>query len=381
MYSLAGYGHMIEDRVRFDAYARALRKAVRPGSVVIEIGTGPGIFAVLACQLGARRVYAIEPNPVIQVAREIAAANGCADRIEFIEDLSTRITLPVQADVIVSDLRGVLPLFQTHLPSVADARRRFLAPGGTLIPKRDAVWVTLAESPEPYAGVVDCWEKNVLGLNLSPARRLAVNDFQKVRLTPQQLLSQPQLWATIDYETLDSPDVRGTLNFSVQRPGTGHGIVAWFDTCLADGIGFSNAPGAPEAVYGSMFLPWTEPESLTEGQKVSVDLAASLVENDYVWRWTTQIDSAGGSRSGRRFEQSQLAGAVISLAKLRRSASDHVPQLSEDGHVNRRVLELMDGKNSLEEIARQLTEEFPQRFTRSQQALSYAAKHSQEHST
>ena len=103
MYSLAGYGQMIEDRVRLDAYARALRKTVRPGSVVLEIGTGPGIFAVLACQLGARRVYAIEPTPIIQVAREIAAANGCADRIEFIEDLSTRVTLPIQADVIVSD--------------------------------------------------------------------------------------------------------------------------------------------------------------------------------------------------------------------------------------------------------------------------------------
>jgi protein arginine N-methyltransferase 1 len=380
MYSLAGYGHMIEDRVRFDAYSRALRKAVRPDSVVIEIGTGPGVFAVLACQLGARRVYAIEPSPVIQVAREIAAANGCADRIEFIEDLSTRVTLPVQADVIVSDLRGVGPLFQAHLPSIADARRRFLAPGGTLIPKRDAVWVTLAESPEQYARVVDCWEKNALGLNLSPARRLAVNDFQKARLTPQQLLAPPQLWAAIDYETVDSPDVRGALNFAVQRPGTGHGIVAWFDTCLADGIGFSNAPDAPEAIYGSMFLPWTEPVSLTEGQKVSVDLAASLVENDYIWRWTTQIDSAGGSGSGLRFEQSQLAGAVISLAKLRRSASDYVPQLSEDGCVNRRALELMDGKNSLEEIARKLAEEFPQRFTRPQQALSYAAKRSQEHS-
>jgi len=139
MYSLAGYGSMIADPVRVEAYTQALRKTVRPGSVVLEIGTGPGVFAVLACQLGAARVYAVEPDPIIQVAREIATANGCAGRIEFIEDLSTRITLPIQADVILSDLRGILPLFQHHLPSIADARRRFLAPGGTLIPKRDAV--------------------------------------------------------------------------------------------------------------------------------------------------------------------------------------------------------------------------------------------------
>src|SRR5579863_7388717 len=121
MYSLAGYGEMIADRVRMEAYARALRQTVKPGSVVLEIGTGPGIFAILACQLGAGRVIAIESDEIIQLARENAAINHCADRIEFIEDLSTNVTLPAKADVIVSDLRGVVPLYGRHLPSIVDA--------------------------------------------------------------------------------------------------------------------------------------------------------------------------------------------------------------------------------------------------------------------
>ncbi len=56
MYSLGAYGSMIADRIRVDAYAAALRRTVREGSIVVEIGTGPGIFAVLACQLGASQV-------------------------------------------------------------------------------------------------------------------------------------------------------------------------------------------------------------------------------------------------------------------------------------------------------------------------------------
>jgi protein arginine N-methyltransferase 1 len=378
MYSLAGYGSMLADGIRLEAYAQALRKTVRPGSVVLEIGTGPGIFAVLACQLGARRVYAIEPDPIIQVAREIAAANGCADRIEFIEDLSTRVTVPIEADVIVSDLRGVLPLLTMHLPSIADARRRFLAPGGTLIPKRDAIWAAVVEAPEPYARIVDCWAKNALRLNLTPARRLAVNNFVKARLTSQQLLAPPQLWVTIDYATVDSPHQRGALEFSVQRPGTGHGVLLWFDTCLVDGVGFSNAPGAPEAIYGSMFLPWTEPVPVSEGQKVRIDLDATLTESDYHWRWNTHIEA--GSEPARQFTQSQLAGSVLTVAKLHASASDYVPQLPPNGRLHRRTLELMDGKNSLEDIARRLATEFPERFARWQQALAYAAKRSHEHS-
>jgi protein arginine N-methyltransferase 1 len=193
------------------------------------------------------------------------------------------------------------------------------------------------------------------------------------------LLTPPLLWATLDYATVENPDARGALDFSIQRAGTGHGIAAWFETCLADGIGFSNAPGMPEAVYGSLFFPWTEPVPLSEGQTIRVDLQATLVENDYHWRWNTEFGSASGSQSALRFEQSQLAGALLSLAKLRRSASDHVPQLSEEGALHSRALELMDGKNSLEVIARQLAAEFPGRFSRWQQALSYAAKQSLEH--
>ena len=134
MYSLNGYGDMITDTVRMDAYVRALQRAVKPGAVVLDIGTGTGIFALLAARMGARRVYAIEPSDAINVAREIARANGCADSIEFIQALSTEVEPAERADVLVSDLRGVLPFCGGHFAAIADARRRWLAPGATLIP-------------------------------------------------------------------------------------------------------------------------------------------------------------------------------------------------------------------------------------------------------
>src|SRR5256886_8934083 len=112
MYSLRAYGSMIADRIRVDAYAEALRRTVRQESIVVEIGTGPGVFAVLACQLGAARVFAIEPAEIIQVAREVAVANGFAGKIEFFEEVSNRVTLPPRAAIIVAALRAVRPLLQ-----------------------------------------------------------------------------------------------------------------------------------------------------------------------------------------------------------------------------------------------------------------------------
>jgi type I protein arginine methyltransferase len=148
-YSIFGYGKMITD-LRIDPYVRALTAAVKPGDVVLDIGTGTGFFAVLACRLGARKVYAIEPDDAIVIARQVAIDNGCAERIEFIQGISTQLDLPERADVIISDLRGILPLYQQHIHSIVDARHRHLAPGGIMIPHRDMLWATLISDPEFY---------------------------------------------------------------------------------------------------------------------------------------------------------------------------------------------------------------------------------------
>jgi protein arginine N-methyltransferase 1 len=215
---------------------------------------------------------------------------------------------------------------------------------------------------------VDPWK--TADIDMSSALRLVLNDCMKLRVAPQQLLAAPALWASLDYQTITRADIEGTLEFSVERNGTGHGIIIWFDACLVDGVGFSNAPEKPEAIYGSMFFPWIEPVPLFEGQQVKIDIQARLVKNDYIWSWNTRVGEFE-SRAEQTFQQSQLKAAIISKQKLEKSASDYIPQLSDDGVVNCRTLELMNGQNSLEQISKQLLQEFPSRFSRWQQALSW----------
>src|SRR5262252_2807195 len=219
MYSVSGYGAMIADRVRVDAYAQALRRAVKPGSVVADIGTGIGFFAVLACQFGARRVYAIEPDAAIEVARAVALANDCADRIEFVQDVSTKVTLPEAADVIISDLRGVLPLFQHHIPSIIDARQRLLAPGGQLIPRRDTMWAAVVAAPGTYRRYSSPWEDRPYGIDMAAGRRLVTNIWtNKVKV--EQVVLPAQAWATLDYATITDTNVTGTISWTVERSAT-----------------------------------------------------------------------------------------------------------------------------------------------------------------
>ncbi len=373
MYTLAGYSSMIADRVRTDAYALALRQAIRPGCVCLDIGTGTGFFAILACRLGARKVVAVEPDDAIQVAREVAAANGCAERITFLQDLSTRIQLEERADVIISDLRGVLPLLGNHLPSLIDARHRLLAPGGAVIPRKDILWSAVVEAPEEYARAVPLGDECVHGVNMEAARSRIVNSWHKTRLKPENLLTQPCSWASLDYTNMEGANVCGEAAWTVERPGMGHGLLLWFDATLIEGVGFSNAPGQPELIYGQGFFPWVHPVSLAAGDVVEVTLRADLVGVDYVWSWDSRVrmsDPVGRIKTKAEFRQSTFFGAKIAATQLRKRAADHRAELNDDGQIDRYILNHMNAVTSAGDIACKLAKEFPGNFPTWHEALS-----------
>jgi protein arginine N-methyltransferase 1 len=364
---------MIVDCTR-QAYAWALQNAIRPDSVVLDVGTGTGFFALLACSFGARKVYAIEHSTVIQVAREIAAANGFENRIEFLQGLSTEISLPESVDVIVSDIRGSLPLFRQCPSALIDARRRFLAPGGRMIPNCETLWAAVVEAEETYKGFTQPWDDTIHGIRMDAARRFALNTWGNARVKPEQLLVEPMQWASLGYLNLESPDVGARLEFVTKRDGVGHGLSVWFDAVMADGIAFSNAPGAPETIYGRRFYPWTRPVELRAGDLVIVDLRAQLVGENYIWSWNTEVRSPEPSGTLKAvFRQSTFAGQPFSPEYLRRRSANHVPESTEEVRMDRFILELADGSRSLGDIAARLQERFPDRFLKTGEALSKAA--------
>lgn len=372
-YVVGAYGEMIRSTARMDRYEAALRQVVRPGAVVLDIGAGTGIFSLLACQMGAGEVHAIEPDPSIEVAKEAARLNGFADRITFHDTLSTRVTLPRKADVIVSDLRGVMPLFQHHVPSIRDARTRLLAPGGALIPRRDRLWAALIEHPETYRDYEEPWRRNKYGLDFSPGQPIVVNTWRKVNAEAADLLSEPVHWATLDYATIEEPDASADLAFLPTRQGTAHGFLIWFDTELADGIGFSSAPGEPRQIYGQAFFPFAAPVRLGPEMRVEIRLLAKLIDGDYTWVWNTRVIDGSSPGPVASFRQSTALGVPLSLDALRRRAATHVPVPGREAEVAIACLGMADGVRPLRDIAETLAARFPDRFARLQEALSYAA--------
>jgi len=379
MYSLNDYGNMIADSGRFAAYAKALASAVRPGDAVVEIGCGPGVFAFLACRAGARRVYAIESDGIVQVARQLAAANALTASIEFFQRDSRKTELPERVNVIVSDIRGALPFCGSAIPSIEDARQRFLAPGGILIAQRDMLKAAAIEAKEYYEELTAPWQKAVDGLDLSSSLSLALNGYYAVSFKPEQLLTEPLNWFVLDYTAGAATHAAATLRFRVARTGTAHGLCLWFETQLLGNIGYSSGPGGTATIYGQAFLPWLAPVSVAEGQEIQVELRADLIGQDYVWSWNTTIPAHDGAPP-THFEQSTFQGANFSPHSLRCQAVDYVPALSEAGQADLWMLRRMDGSVSLETIARSAAERFPRLFSSWREAFRRAADLSREFS-
>src|SRR5688572_7230772 len=76
---------LLRDRVRNAAFARALTAQVRPGDRVLDIGSGSGVWAVMAARLGARKVVAIEREPMLRpVIEGLVAENGVAAQVDVL---------------------------------------------------------------------------------------------------------------------------------------------------------------------------------------------------------------------------------------------------------------------------------------------------------
>jgi protein arginine N-methyltransferase 1 len=371
-YDLEAYGKMIMDRIRTSAYQQALARAIKPGDVVVDLGAGTGLFTLHACRLGAKLVHAIEPNPIIQVAREIVQANGFADRVAFHQAMSFDVELSQPADVVVTDPRGVLPLKERAIPTIIDARRRLLKSDGVLIPRQDTIWAALVEANEIYnTDYEEPWRRSNDGFNLEPARQRRVNTISRHYLKAEQLLSAPVPWATLDYRTVETASVDGTMEFEVLRPGLADGFILWFDSELVDGINLSNAPGKPKLIYGQLFFPMQEPLPVLPNQIITVDIRANLIGDEYVWQWTTVANCSTASDKATRYQQSSFFGNVCSLQELEKRSDTYLPSLNREGQIYKRALALMHRDRRLGEIAQIISEEFPERFGTAEEALAF----------
>lgn len=280
---------MLLDKARMDSYRRAIDASVQLGDVVVDIGCGTGVLTFMACEAGAKRVYAIEGGPVIEAARELAIDNGFADRIEFLSGWSVDVGIPEPADVLITETIGNAGLDEGIVAWAADARERLLRPGAVLLPQRLRLWVAAAESYEGHALVSD-WLAPDLPYNYASAHLRAARTLWFADIRPENLLGQPELAADVDLATAPNETTTSAGFLRVDRDGTLHGLACWFDSLLSAGITVDNSPPRPDSSWSQGLLPLAEPLEVLAGDQLSWELSVSADGQ----HWTWQVDLIEG---------------------------------------------------------------------------------------
>ncbi|MEA3246139.1 MAG: hypothetical protein U9Q74_08260, partial [Gemmatimonadota bacterium] len=322
-------------------------------------------------QAGARHVYAIERGGGAALAEMVVRENGCEDRVTCIRGDSARVTLPERGTVLVSDLRGALPLHGDSLATIIDARQRLLVPGATMIPARDVVLAAPCDAPRDWSGVELALGAKPHGIARGALARVARATLHRDRVAPDGLLAAPAHVAEIEYATVESPDVDSGVNWRVGRDGRAEGLLLWFETALAAGVGYGTGPAGRRTTYGTGFLPFAHPLDVRLGDRIECRLRAKLVDGEYVFAWdSTHVPVAGAPVTMR---QSSLDALALSSGDLANLQPGHVPSPDPLDAV-RALVALTDGRRTLGQIAGEIHQGQTGRFSSPSQALGWVTR-------
>jgi type I protein arginine methyltransferase len=279
---------LLGDRIRMQAFRAAIDEVVEPGMTVLDLGTGTGILAEWALQNGAARVYGLELNEDIlaaAVARLGAAGYGAS--FTPIHGISLDLPLPEHVDVIVSETLGNLADNEGTVEILDDARRRFLAPGGLMIPSRIESYLVPVAAERAHTLVSTCTVADVdAGDWLSRVKKRGGRDqfdvYYDAVLPRSSHLGAPRVARRYDLSRANEATYSETLTWTVQDAGPLTGFKGYFIATLSPTVALDISGDDPGSGAGDTrtssdswkhcYLPIANPVLVRRDDRIRLEL-------------------------------------------------------------------------------------------------------------
>jgi SAM-dependent methyltransferase len=275
---------MLRDVVRTSAYAEAIRGLVKPGQRVIDFGSGTGVLAIFAARAGAE-VDAIERTAMVVHAREIARLSGCPG-IRFHHADHESFRGDGRADAIVSEWMGHAVFYESMLEPLISLRRRWLVPGGVMLPARIDLACALVTDEDLYEDG-SFLERRPYGIDFGPIASLPLRQTRLVTLDEHQIAGPVCALASLDMRSIEQTPAQlaGTLVPNSDAPA--FGLLLWFEAELVPGVSLGTGPKHPPTHWRQVFLPFPQPLETLAGRPLTIAISPPRdVEGaDSTWAW------------------------------------------------------------------------------------------------
>jgi SAM-dependent methyltransferase len=357
-----GQHSMALDSLRNEAYFQELSKIITSESVVLDVGAGLGIHGLLAAKLGAKRVYLVEPEAIITIAKEIADRNGFGKQVICLKGTIEEVEIPEKVDVITSVFTGNFLLEEDLLPSLFHARDRYLKPGGVLLPQAGIMEAVPVCAPGLYEAELEVWSKPHFGIDHSVARSYVSQSifFYPKKIDAARYLSEPIELFGLDFHKDTDTNCQVSAEYTMTESGLCHGWAGWFKMQLGDSW-LSTAPHEPSLHWGQAFLPLDPPIPLTVGEKVVFTLQRPPFAD---WSWSVTTAQTQQSHS-------TFFSMPLTLAIVKKTSMGYQPQVNTQGEAAMYVLAHSDGSISVKTLSETLFQKYPQLFPSQQKSISF----------
>ena len=258
---------MLGDEPRMAFYHEAIKRHVKPGQRVIDLGTGTGILAAYAAR----------------------------------EDVhSTEFYLDEPVDVILHEQIGDFLFDEAMVPNVCDLRDRLLKPGGLILPSQFELFcepITMHDDRRiPYI-----WElTDVHGFDYSAMDRSRPQNPEYYRLSSCDLslvkhfMGEPEPLVAVDLHTIeeDTVPLSITITRKVLRGGVIDGLAVFMKAKVDDDLVLSSSPIDPgRAPHWGFRILRLDQSSAEVGDTLEINITVEDWTDPDTWRWTCELQA------------------------------------------------------------------------------------------
>lgn len=200
------------------------------GRSILVLCCGPGTLALMAAQVGARRVYAVDYSQVTGYAQLVVRENRMEKIIKVMHGRIADIKLPEKVDGIVCNWMGHCLLYESEVLEVLEARDRWLKKSGFILPDLGSLY--LLGSEERMLKNDRCnWWLSVYGFNMTAMRQYALAEPRYAKTTGQHILTLAHRILSLDLNKAKKEDlfIDRRIRLQVNKDGYLECFLLYFD--------------------------------------------------------------------------------------------------------------------------------------------------------
>lgn len=288
---------MLADTVRMDTYQKAIKKHIREGHRVVDLGTGSGILSMFASQCKPEVIYAIDHSDFIEVAQKAARENG-AEAIQFRKVNSRTFDSLEKLDVLLHEQIGDDLFDENMIENILDLKRRVLKKDGIVLPGRFELFLEPI-SLHPDFRVPYVWEKPYNGFDFGflkdteLSKKYMKRGYNQRFLEPysvENLMCTPVPVMEIDLnkdEQNEMNERRMVQKKTIIQSGQMDGVCLYFNIIFDDEISFDTSPMHKKTSWSNrVFRTPAMDCSVDDVITLTVEMPSPLIAD--TWRVTVE---------------------------------------------------------------------------------------------